>query len=381
MYDAIVVGGGIVGLSAAYQLVRAGARALLIDRADAGRATDAGAGILAPESNSRDPDAWVAFALRAVGAYPQLIAHLAADGAEDTGYAVCGQIVAAISEDEVEPFAAARRRVLERQQQRGQPSTDELHEIDADIGVKLFPALAPVRGAFFYRGAARVDGRLLASALRSASRARGLEMRQANVDRLVLNDRVVTGVQAGAEELRAGAVILASGAWSAAFAAQLGISIPVAPQRGQIIHLDLPDTDTAAWPIVNAFHGHYLVAWPGGRVVAGATRETGAGFVARTTAAGVHEVLGEALRVAPGLADASIREIRVGLRPATPDGLPVLGAVPGFRQVLLATGHGATGLQLGPYSGMLIADMALGSAADTDIGAFAVTRFRDGPAH
>ena len=83
-------------------------------------------------------------------------------------------------------------------------------------------------------------------------------------------------------------------------------------------------------------------------MVVGATRESGSGFSAQTTAAGVHEVLGEALRVAPGLADATIGEIRVGLRPATPDQLPLLGPVPTVRNAYIAAGHGATGLQLGP---------------------------------
>src|SRR5204862_33746 len=82
---------------------------------------------------------------------------------------------------------------------------------------------------------------------------------------------------------------------------------------------------TSRWPMISAFHHHYLVAWPDSRVVAGATRETGSGFAPHTTVSGVREVLGEALRVAPGLAGAEIREMRVGLRPLTADTLPVLG--------------------------------------------------------
>jgi D-amino-acid dehydrogenase len=178
--------------------------------------------------------------------------------------------------------------------------------------------------------------------------------------------------------LTAGKVIIAGGAWSQAFGNQLGVTIPVAPQRGQIIHLSLPGTDTTAWPMLSAFHGHYMVAWPDSRVAVGATRETGSGFQPHTTAAGVREVLSEALRVAPGLAAAEIREIRVGLRPLTVDELPVLGPVPGVGNILLATGHGPTGLTLGPYSGKVIADMALGQTAATDISAFHVSRFAAG---
>ncbi|HEU5199584.1 MAG TPA: FAD-dependent oxidoreductase, partial [Ktedonobacterales bacterium] len=113
-------------------------------------------------------------------------------------------------------------------------------------------------------------------------------------------------------------------------------------------------------------------------VVAGATREDGPGFDVRLTVAGVHEVLSEALRVAPGLAGATIQETRIGLRPASPDGLPLLGHVPGLERVFLATGHGPSGLQLGPYSGALVADLLLGQPAHVDLTPFAPERFQQG---
>ena len=109
--------------------------------------------------------------------------------------------------------------------------------------------------------------------------------------------------------------------------------------------------------------------------VAGATRETGSSFAPHTTTTGVRAVLDEALRVAPGLAHAEVREIRVGLRPLTPDTLPVLGAVPDVRGVFLVTGHGPTGLTLGAYSGKMIAAQMLGKAPGTDLTPFSVARF------
>src|SRR3712207_564264 len=97
-FDAIVVGGGIVGMSIAYHLVHAGARTLLLDRADPGRATDAGAGILTAETNGHASATWLEFATSALAYYPVLIAALRAAGAGDTGYAVCGQVAVAIDE-------------------------------------------------------------------------------------------------------------------------------------------------------------------------------------------------------------------------------------------------------------------------------------------
>jgi glycine/D-amino acid oxidase-like deaminating enzyme len=375
VFDAAIVGGGILGTATAYHLVSAGARTLLVDRADAGRATDAGAGILSPETNSRDPEAWFRLAVEAAAYYPALIDRLRDEQAHDTGYARCGQLVVAVSDDEIEPFERARRIVFERQRRRGLPTPENLHEVTAAEARELFPPLAPVHGAIYSRGAARVDGRLLNCALRAAAEARRLVVRPGSVERLVIEDGTVRGLVVDGERVDAGAVAIAGGAWSEAFGAQLGVTIAVAPQRGQIIHLGLHGTDTSHWPMISAFHHHYMVAWPDSCVVAGATRETGSGFTPHTTTAGVREVLGEALRVAPGLAHAEVREIRVGLRPLTADALPVLGAVPGIRGVFLVTGHGPTGLTLGAYSGKLVAAQMLGKTPETDLGPFSVARF------
>ena len=376
MYDAIVIGGGILGMSTAYHLVCGGAKTLLIDRADEGRATDAGAGILSPETNSRDPESWFQLAIAAVDYYPTLVQAFHEAQEHDIGYARCGALIVAVSEDEREPFEAAQRLIFARQERRGRPGPADLHTITSDAARACFPALGPVFGAISNRLAARVDGRLLTRALRVAATGRGLTIRQASVERLLLQDRAVTGVVAAGETLPAGATVIAGGAWSAAFGSQLGIDIPVVPQRGQIIHLALPHTDTSTWPIISAFHGHYMVPWPDQRVVVGATRETGSGFHPQATAQGVHEVLDEALRVAPGLASGIIRDIRIGLRPLTADTMPVLGTVPQVAGIFLATGHGPTGLTLGPYSGKLVADMMLGHEVPIDLSAFHVSRFQ-----
>ena len=375
-YDAIVIGGGIVGMSAAYHLVHAGAKTLLIDRKDQGRATDAGAGILSPATNTRDPDPWQRLAAHAVGYYPGLIENLEAEQEGETGFAICGMMIVAVSDDELEPFDVARRHIFSRRSRQGRPSEEDLYEISSDEARRRFPALADVRGAIYYREAARVDGRLLTAALRRAAEAGGLTVRETGVDALRMDNDTVTGVVTDAGAVSAAGVVIAGGAWSHAFGLQLGVQIPVEPQRGQIIHLGLPDTaDTSTWPIISAIRGHYMVPWPDKRVVVGATRETGSGFDARTTAAGVREVLGEALRVAPGLAGAEIREIRVGLRPYTQDLLPVLGTVPGRKNVYLATGHGPTGLQLGPYSGKLVADLILNRDLSVELDAYRINRF------
>ena len=249
-------------------------------------------------------------------------------------------------------------------------------EVTAAEAKALFPPLGQVKGAIHCGRGARVDGRLLAEALLRAAGQRGLEIRHAPVEDLIVEHGALAGIHSMGERIACGHAVIAAGAWSRELGRRLDIEVPVEPQRGQIIHLGLPGVDTSAWPIVLAFRGHYVVPWDDGRVAVGATRETGSGFRPHTTVAGVIQVLAEALRVAPGLADAEIREIRVGLRPASRDGLPILGPVPGIDNVLLATGHGSVGLQLGPYSGRVIAGMIAHGEAEPEIGPFGLGRFQ-----
>lgn len=374
MYDVIVAGGGVVGATAAYLCARGGLRTLLLDRADTGRATDAGAGIIAPRTSTRS-EVLFELGLRSGEFYPTLLGYLAEDGGGDTGYARCGDLRVAVTEDEIAHFGALVAALGDRRARHGYPTAEEVREISPDDARALFPPLARPLRALHDRTAARVDGRLLNQALLKAAASRKVTYVRAGVNRLVIESGRVAGVTAGAEVHRAGSVIIAGGAWTPALAGPLGVAIAVAPQRGQIIHLQVTDRNTDEWPVVHAFHDHYIVSWAGGRVVAGATRETGSGFDPRITAAGVHEVLGEALRVAPGLAGAGMLETRVGLRPLSADGLPVVGPVPGVAGAFVVTGHGPSGLTLGPYSAALVTELVLGRAPALDLTPFRADRF------
>src|SRR5699024_9603560 len=126
--------------------------------------------------------------------------------------------------------------------------------------------------------------------------------------------------------------------------------------------------------LVNMGH-YYYVPWADSRIVFGATRETGSGFRPWTSVAGITEVMNEIMRVTPGLAEASLREIRVGLRPLSDDLLPLLGELPHLGGAYMATGHGAGGLQLGPYTAKLLADQILGREPEADISAYSPARF------
>jgi D-amino-acid dehydrogenase len=365
-----------VGASAAYRVACQGGEAILVDRQDQGQATAACAGIISPGTGFKDADAALLDLVRvAVAWYPQLLELLTSDGELLTGYQVVGALHVATTEQEQDRLDDVLGELL-RRRGRGFSHVGDAEIVDARTARAGFPALGPVRAAIHVPGAARVDGRLLRDALHRALRRRGGTTLQGSAELLLDDGRQrAAGVAVGGRTVPADAVIVAGGAWSASVADSLGVSLPVAPQRGQIAHLALPGVATGAWPIVLGFHSHYLLAFPPNRVVAGATREHGARYDHRVTAAGMHEVLGETLRVAPGLAPATVQEIRVGFRPASPDGKPVLGPAPGIRDLYFASGHGPYGLQVGPWSGAAVADLALGGPVRLDLGPFAADRF------
>ncbi len=368
-YDAVVVGGGLVGTALAYELVTAGGSVALVDRHDPGRATDAGAGILSPESTSlEDPDGF-ALAMGAGAHYRALVPVLEEDGRRSTGYGVTGLLRVAFREWEDELYATniglARARC-----------PDEVEEITPAEAARRFPPLGEMRAAWSSRRAARVDGRAMTAALLDAAAARGLEVVPGSVTALRTDGGRVGGVLlADGTALACDAVAIVGGAWTPALGDRLGVSVPVAPVRGQIVHIRLEGVDTADWPIVSPLLSQYVVPWPGGHLAVGATLEPDAGFDARPTAAGIRQLFGEMLRLAPGLADATFVEIRAGLRPVSADDVPVLGRLPGWQNAYVCTGHGANGLLLGPFSARLVADVIGGRSPVLDVAPFGAARF------
>lgn len=350
----IVVGDGIVGAVTSYRLAAEGAEVLVVGAALEGQATAAGAGIVFPWPVGGTGQGWEEFWWAAAARYPVLLDQLAADGEPDPGFARVGGITVVEQETGLAAGVEMIRAVRDRD-----PLVGEVEQLPAGEPARLFPLLRPDLAGIFVGGVGRVDGRLMRDALLRAAERYGVR-RISGTARLARARNRVTGVEVDGEVIGAHAVVVAAGAWTADLCRPLGVEIPVAPQRGQIAHLQVSDVDTSGWPSIRTMDDHYMLAFPGGRVVAGATRESGTGFDYRQTAAGVHKILGDALRIAPGLADATLREVRVGFRPASADGRPLLGTPEGVEGLVIATGLGASGLTLAPLTGALAADLALG---------------------
>jgi len=363
----IVIGSGIVGASAAFHLRSAGTEVAVVDAGHPGKATLAGAGIVCPWASAVEDGPF--FDLHAAGAayYGELIGELADRGRSEVGY---GRVGALVVSDDDGVLDAAERRVAARA--AGRPEVGDVGRITPEEARDLFPPLRADLGALHLTGGARVDGRLLAEALLGAAGVGPADVHAGQAELAVAGDRVV-GVRVRGRTIEADGVVVAAGAWAADLLRPLGLEIDVAPQKGQIVHLGLPGVETSTWPVLLPVGSHYLLAFDDSRVVVGATRETGSGFDVRVTATGLAEVLGAALDVAPGLADATVLETRVGLRPLTGEsgGDPIIGAVPGVEGLLVGTGHGAVGLTVGPLTGRLLADLVLGRPVGLDIAPFA----------
>jgi D-amino-acid dehydrogenase len=361
--DTVVVGGGLVGLALAYELACLGQQVTLIDGSLPGRATAAGAGILSPTTTADDDPEWWTMVQACGVHYPQLLARLASDEVdiEPAQYAVCGILsigLRASEEDWFAPFAALVTR----------RAPNDVHEVSRSEARTLFPALGAVHRVLHHPGAARVDGRGMAAALRHGVAGRGVRIIEDVVVGLRVNEagrRVESAELEGGESVRGEQFAVCGGAWSAAMGEWLGSRLPVTPTKGQIMHLQSA-FDTGSWPIAQPLLSHYIVPWSGGRVACGGTFEVAAGFDVAPTAAGLHELLRECLLIAPGLAAASYIETRVGLRPTSVDDRPVVGRVPSWSNAWVATGHGANGLLQGPYGARVLAHEMTGVALAPD---------------
>lgn len=337
----IVVGSGIVGASAAYQLAKEGESVVVVDGDFEGKATAAGAGIVCPWITSRKDQAWYALASRGARFYPELIAQLQEDGEQNTGYKQVGAMAVHTDHawlDNVEEEAKAK--------QMETPEMGEIQRLAAEDTRAKFPLLQEDLESVFISGAARVDGRLLQQALLRAAQQHGAKFVRGEAE-LIPGNSGVKGVRVNGGETISGTVLAASGAWTRSLLSPLGVDLMVEPQRGQIAHIHLPKEDTSSWPVILPASSHYMLAFDDARVVAGATRETGSGYDYRTTAVGLAEVTREALHIAPGLSGGTLKEVRIGFRPMSPDGLPLLGTIDKVEGLTVATGMGASGLTIG----------------------------------
>jgi len=346
MSDVAIIGGGIVGLACAYELAGAGARVTVLEYGKPGmQATNAAAGMLAPLGVAEGPGPMVSFGLRALAEYPPLAEEL--ERACGFGLELRLNGILRVAYDDDELAALARRCAWQREQGMAVDLLDGAlcRELESRLSGRM-------AGGVFSPGEGAVSNQLVALALERAAIARGATVRSGTpVTGFETRGGRVRAVRSRDASYACDAVVIAAGARSGQIAAKLRARLPVRPVRGQMIALGgmRPAVRHCVW----GPHG-YLVPRANGLVFAGATVED-VGFRRRTTKAGERGLRAMASTLVPQLRAATQQFAWAGLRPGTPDGLPMIGPLPEWEDVVVATGHYRNGILLGPLTGRLVA--------------------------
>lgn len=364
--DVVVVGGGVIGCATARHAALGGASVVVVERGRPGaEASHAAAGMLSPLAEAEAPGPFLELLLRSREGYPAAVEALREETGIDAGYSGAGTLFVALREEDEAELAHR----FAWQSALGLA----VEALSAEEARRLEPALSPaVRRALRFPGDHQVENRALSLALWSAAARAGAEFRLGREVAGVLRDGGrVGGVElSDGERVAAGAVVVAGGCWAGRLGG-LPRELPVFPVHGQLLAVE--SVPPVFRHVVDSPRC-YLVPRSDGRVIAGATVER-VGFRKAVTPAGMRSLIDGALEIAPVLAHAPLAESWSGLRPGTPDGLPILGADPEVPNLLYATGHFRNGILLAPLTGEVIGEMVLGRPSPVELAPFGIGRF------
>jgi len=335
----------------------------LIEKGRCGsEASWAGAGVLTP-CNPHRHDGVAALRDESLAIYPKFCRQLHEESGIDPEFDPCGEIDLALDESS---HRSLRLDVEAGANQRLPDGSDAYVYLNPQETRRIEPAATgEILGSMHCRRTAQVrNPRLLAALQRSCGRLH-VEIRQGvEVHGFMEKSGRVHGVKTSQGAVDAAITILCAGAWSSSFDGQLHDVMPVIPVRGQMILLKFEERP---FRHVIARGKTYLVPRRDGHVLLGATEEPGAGYVKRTTAAGISGLIAKGMKLIPAIGEAPVVATWAGLRPGTPDENPYLGPVPGFEGLIAATGHFRSGLILAPVTAEVITAFVEGRSPEHDV--------------
>ena len=363
----VVVGAGVIGCAVAYELARRDARVQVIERRDVGQgATQASAGVLAPFVETHAGSAVLDLGARSLGLYDAFVARVVEDSGMPVQYRRNGTLEVATDA----AFLARLRELATIYGARGvevEYLDDKLlHEAEPQLSTNVIGGL--LVGTHGFVGATD-----LTRALRRAAGAHGAtfvtNVSVAKVSKLGDGLRVETGRDGFSCE----AVVLAAGPWSGLVEIEHADPMPVRPVRGQLLHLEWPGRPPTriVWT-----RPCYLVPWADGSVLVGATMED-VGFDERATVSGVKALIDMSHGLVPSIGNAWLKAVRVGLRPGTPDDLPVIGPSARLPGLFYATGHFRNGVLLAPLTASVVADWLVEDKTDPALAITSPLRFTE----
>ncbi len=367
--DVLIVGGGVIGLSIARELYRRGVdKITILERGTVGReASYAAAGMLAPNLENDTHDDFYDLCAASCALYPEFASELLAETGVDIELERSGTLYLSFSEED--------SKVLNKRflwQRNAGVNVEHLSAVET-LSAEAFVSSA-VRESLFYHDDWQVENRKLLSALRRYAELNSINIReQTEVQSLISENGRVAGATSGSETFFAGATVLATGAWTSLIKID-GVSLPVEvkPIRGQMISFH---PEQSIFQKVMYTPRGYIVPRLDGRILAGATVED-TGFDQAPTDAGMEQLRHSAFEIAPILAGFDIVDKWAGLRPFSADGLPVIGELPGFENLFVATGHYRNGILLAPITARIIRERIVDNITSKYLDIFGVNRLK-----
>lgn len=367
--DVVIVGGGVIGCMAAYELLEAGLQVTLLERGELGQeASLASGGQLVPLHLAEDGETSPLFEFQQASTYlfDELVPELEEASGVRMGYMRTGILRVAEGEDECDrlarTFAAWQRNV-------DMPvdwlDIDELHRLEPELG-------ANVHGGIFSPDERTISSGRFVEALGRVLRSRGVDVREGvPATGIRHNERNVHAVETLQGDISTTEVVLAAGAWTGLCSRWFGRTLPITPMRGQMVAVR-PRTPILGTTTVS-YNGS-ITPRPDGMVTAGSTYED-VGFDDHTTVEGIRGILQTLPRLVPALADATFVRAWSGLRPWSSDGLPVVGRLPGWNGITLASGHGKYGITGAPGTGCAVRGLIVDGRADAVHAVMSPARF------
>lgn len=366
--DAVIVGGGVIGLAIARALAHARfGRIVLVERGRLGtESSHAAGGMLAAQAECDRPDAFLELACASRAAYLDFAQSLLEETGIDIELERTGTLYLAFTDED-------ERETLHRYEWQSRAGL-AVERLTPDEARALEPCVSPeVLSALRFPLDWQVENRRLVTALATSAEMQGVRLLTGtSVESLLVERACVKGVETSRGRIHSDVVVVASGAWASSLLNAGGVaSLQVEPVRGQMLCFEA--RPRLARHVIYSPRG-YLVPRLDGRVLAGSTTER-AGFDKRVTATGVHAILTNALQIAPALGSLPLVDSWSGLRPRAPDDLPVLGASSQTRGLFYAVGHYRNGILLAPVTAELLTREITGGLALTLMRAFTPERF------
>ena len=361
--EIVIIGGGIIGCTIAYYVTQAGLKTIVVEKQDrlAQEASWAAAGILAVHASTEQP--YAQLSRRSLALFPELASKLHYLTGIDVKFQSCGSLYLCFDVDEYQNWS----QLAQRRQSRGL-SAQILTPAEV---AQLEPLANPdILGGVLFPEDGQVRPPRLSSAISSAAEKQGAKFFCGHpVDKFMVQDERVIAVQVNGDTISADKFVIATGCWTEELTTNLGRPLPIPPIRGQVVLTEVVPQSISR--IIEG-GGVYIVPRSDGKVLIGATMES-VGYDKRTSLSNTMELIQAGIRTVPTLASPPLLQTWAGLRPYA-KGNPYLGRLPGYDNVMVATGHYKNGILLAPITGRLISQLIIDQPLDLDLHPFRIDR-------